>query len=62
MRNVMPQYVLWVLEILSLIVILYTSWLLVDKPVFALICAVTVLLTCMYIEHRSLDYLPEVEV
>jgi len=54
MRNVIPQYVLWVLEILSLITILYSSWLLVERPVFALICAVVVLLTCMYVEHRGL--------
>jgi len=58
MKNVIPQYVLWVLEILSLIVILYTSWLLVDRPVFALICAVVVLLTCMYVEHRSVADAP----
>jgi hypothetical protein len=54
MKNAIPQYVLWVLELLSLATILYTSWLLVERPVFALICAVVVLLTCMYIEHRSL--------
>jgi hypothetical protein len=48
-----PQYVLWALELLSLITILYTSWLLVDRPVFALICACVVLLMCLYVEHTS---------
>jgi hypothetical protein len=54
MKNAIPQYVLWVLELLSLITILYTSWLLVDRPVFALICAVVVLFACLYVEHTSL--------
>lgn len=53
MRNVVPQYVLWALELMSLITILYTSWLLVDRPVFALICACVVLLCCLYVEHTS---------
>jgi hypothetical protein len=55
MKNAIPQYVLWVLELLSLITILYTSWLLVDRPVFALICAVVVLLVCLYVEHTSVE-------
>jgi len=54
MKNAIPQYVLWVLELLSLITILYTAWLLVDRPVFALICAVVVLFACLYVEHTSL--------
>lgn len=53
MRNMVPQYVLWALELLSLITILYTSWVLVDRPVFALICACVVLLMCLYVEHTS---------
>jgi hypothetical protein len=53
MRNAIPQYVLWVLELLSLITILYTSWVLVDRPVFALIAACVVLLCCLYVEHSS---------
>jgi len=55
MKNAIPQYVLWVLELLSLIVILYTSWLLVDRPVFALICAVMVLFSCLYVEHSTMS-------
>lgn len=55
MKNAIPQYVLWVLELLSLITILYTSWLLVERPVFALITACVVLLMCLYVEHTSLE-------
>jgi len=52
-RRDISRFVLWLLELLSLGTILWCSWLLLDREVFALVAASLVLLTCLYVEHRS---------
>ena len=53
MQRDVSRFVLWLLELLSLITILWCSWLLLDREGFALVAASLVLVTCLYIEHRS---------
>lgn len=47
------HYVLWFLELASLIIILYCSWALLDTEVFALVAASITLFTSLYLEHRT---------
>lgn len=44
-------YVLWLIQALCLVTILYCSWLLLERPTFALVAACIVLATSVYIEH-----------
>jgi hypothetical protein len=44
-------YVLWIIQIACLVIILYCSWQLLDREVFALVAASLTLLTTLYIEH-----------
>jgi hypothetical protein len=53
MRETVTTWVLWFLELASLVVILYCSWQLLDREVFALVAASIVLFTCLYLEHTS---------
>jgi hypothetical protein len=47
------HYVLWVLELVSLIVILVCAWNLLDREVFALVAASVTLITSLYMEYRT---------
>lgn len=53
MKDTVTTYVLWFLELASLLTILYCSWQLLDREVFALVAASIVLFVCLYLEHTS---------
>jgi hypothetical protein len=55
MRRTAVTYVLWFLQLASLLTILYCTSLLVDRPGFALVCALIVLAASLYIEHSTID-------
>jgi hypothetical protein len=55
MRRTVITYVLWVLQLLSLLTILYCTSLMLDRPGFALVCAGIVLAASLYIEHTTLE-------
>lgn len=55
MRRTAVTYVLWFLQVASLLTILYCTSLLVDKPGLALVCALIVLAASLYIEHSTID-------
>lgn len=58
MRKTAVTYGLWFLQLASLIVILYSASLMLDRPGFALVCACIVLASSLYIEHSTLDREP----
>lgn len=47
--------VLWVIQVACLAIILYCSWQLLDRIVFALVSASLTLLATLYIEHNLPD-------
>jgi hypothetical protein len=55
MKRTAVTYVLWFLQVASLLTILYCTSLLVDRPGFALVCALIVLAASLYIEHSTID-------
>jgi len=55
MQRTVYQYVLWFVELACLITIIYSAWLLVDRPAFAIIVAGLLLATCLYLETKSVD-------
>jgi len=58
MRRTVITYVLWFLQLASLVTILYCTSLMLDRPGFALVCAGIVLAASLYIEHTTLDREP----
>lgn len=58
MSRTVITYVLWFLQMASLLTILYCTSLMLDRPGFALVCALLVLAASLYIEHRSIDREP----
>jgi hypothetical protein len=58
MRRTVITYVLWLLQLASLLTILYCASLMLDRPGFALVCASIVLAASLYIEHSTLDKEP----
>lgn len=55
MQKTVFHYVIWFVEVACLLTIIYASWLLVDRPVFALITAAVLLATCLWLETRTAD-------
>jgi hypothetical protein len=53
MRESVSRFILWVVQMGSLVVILYCSWLLLDRAVFALVAATITLVASLYLEHTS---------
>ena len=47
--------VLWVIQLVSLVIILIVSWRLLDREVWALLAASITLFASLYVEHSSED-------
>lgn len=45
------RYILWLIQILSLVIILWCSWLLLNREGFALVAASISLVISLYVEH-----------
>jgi hypothetical protein len=52
-RTRLSRAVLWIIQLASLCTILYCSWLLLDREVFALVAASIVLFASLYLEHTT---------
>jgi hypothetical protein len=52
-RTRLSRAVLWFIQLASLCTILYCSWLLLDRAVFALVAASITLVASLYLEHTS---------
>jgi hypothetical protein len=53
MRESISSYVLWFVQLASLVIILYCAWQLLEREVFALVAASITLVTSLYLEHTS---------
>jgi len=53
MRDSISRFILWFIQLASLVVILYCSWQLLDRAVFALVAASITLVASLYLEHSS---------
>lgn len=53
MRDSISRFVLWFIQLASLVIILYCAWQLLDREVFALVAASITLVTSLYLEHTS---------
>lgn len=49
------SYLLWAIQIVSLVIILVVSWRLLDRELFALVAASIVLATTLYLEHQTAE-------
>jgi uncharacterized membrane protein len=58
MQRTVITYVLWFLQLASLLTILYCASLMLDRPGFALVCAVIILAASLYIEHSTIGEEP----
>jgi len=58
MKRTVITYVLWFLQLASLLTILYCTSLLLDRPGFALVCALVILFASLYVEHNNVDETP----
>jgi len=52
-RTRLSRAVLWVIQLASLCTVLYCSWLLLDREVFALVASTITLFTSLYLEHTA---------
>lgn len=54
MRSAISSYVLWAVQLGSLVVILISAWRLLDREGFALVAATITLFSSLYLEHTSM--------
>lgn len=53
MRDTISRFILWFVQLASLLTILISAWRLLDRDVFALVAACVTLVASLYLEHTS---------
>lgn len=53
MRDTISRFILWFVQLASLLTILISAWRLLDRDVFALVAACVTLMASLYLEHTS---------